>query len=61
MSWTGWLLPGLLLLQNAAAGLAAPAGGDPLEGHPLQHTDGSFYLYMVGSSSPCRSSTWAIR
>jgi hypothetical protein len=48
IGWMGWLLAGLLLLQNAAAGLAAPAGGDPLEGHLLQHTNGALYLYHGG-------------
>ena len=48
IGWMGWLLAGLLLLQNAAAGLAAPAATNPLEGHLLQHSDGSWYLYHGG-------------
>ena len=45
--WAGWLLPGLLLLHNAAAGLAAPAP-NPLEGRLLQQSNGTFYLYHDG-------------
>jgi hypothetical protein len=46
--WMGWLLAGLLLLQAAGAGLAAPADGNPLEGRLLQHSDGSWYVYHAG-------------
>jgi hypothetical protein len=46
--WIGWLLASLLLLQNAATGLAAPAGGNPLEGHLLHDSTGTFYLYHGG-------------
>ncbi len=28
--WIGWLLAGLLVLQNTAIGLAAPDGANPL-------------------------------
>jgi threonine/homoserine/homoserine lactone efflux protein len=47
MSWTGWLLAILLLLQNAAVGLSALTSTDPLEGHLLQYS-GTFYLYHNG-------------
>src|SRR5260370_22147511 len=46
--WIGWLLAGFLLLQNAAPGLTAPTGTDPLEGHVLQHSNGSAYVYHNG-------------
>jgi hypothetical protein len=47
---TGWLLAGLLLLQNAALGLAASAeSGNPLEGHLLQHSSGTMYVYHAGA------------
>ena len=53
---TGWLLAGLLLLQNAALGLAADEGGapaadssNPLEEHLLQHSSGTLYVYHAGS------------
>lgn len=46
--WTGWLLAGLLLLQDAAPGLTAPTGTDPLEGRMLQHSNGSAYVYHNG-------------
>jgi hypothetical protein len=49
MSWTGWLLAILLVLQNAAVGLSAPTGTDPREGHLLQDSgNGTFYLYHNG-------------
>jgi hypothetical protein len=47
---TGWLLAGLLLLQNAALGLATSAdSSNPLEGHLLQHSSGTMYVYHAGS------------
>ena len=46
--WSGWLLAGMLLLHNAAVGLAAPTGSNPLEGHLLQDGGGTFYLYHDG-------------
>jgi hypothetical protein len=46
--WLGWLLAGLFLLQSAAAGLAAPAAANPLEGRLLQHSDGRWYVYHAG-------------
>ena len=46
----GWLLAGLLLLQNAALGLAASADSRNLrEGHLLQHSSGTMYVYHAGS------------
>jgi hypothetical protein len=49
MSWSGWLLAIVLLLQNAAVGLSAPNATDPLEGHLLQDSaSGRFYLYHNG-------------
>src|SRR5690242_20099303 len=46
--WMGWLLAGLLLVENAAVGLAAPTAANPLEGHLLQASDGSWYVYHGG-------------
>jgi len=46
--WIGWLVAGLLVLQNAAAGFAAPAATNPLEGHLLQHSNGTWYVYHAG-------------
>jgi hypothetical protein len=46
--WTGWVLASILLLQNAATGLTAPSGTNPLEGHMLQRSDGSSYVYHDG-------------
>ena len=43
----GWLLAGVLALQNAGAGLAA-AAGNPLEARLLQHSGGALYLYHAG-------------
>jgi len=48
LHWFGWLLAGLLLAQNTAAGLAAPASNDPLEGRLLEHSNGNFYVYHDG-------------
>ena len=48
IKWIGWLLAGLLLLQNARMGLAAPSSTDPLEGRLLHPTSGSFYVYHDG-------------
>jgi hypothetical protein len=48
LSWIGWLLAALLLVQNAAAGLAAPASTNPLEGRLLEHSNGNFYVYHDG-------------
>jgi hypothetical protein len=48
LSWCGWLLAGFLLAQNAAAGLAAPASTNPLEGRLLEHSDGDFFVYHAG-------------
>jgi hypothetical protein len=48
LNWFGWLLVGILLAQNAAAGLAAPASTNPLEGRLLQHSNGNFYVYHDG-------------
>jgi hypothetical protein len=47
IGWIGWLVAGLMLLHNAAVGLAAPTA-NPLEGHLLQHSSGTFYLYRGG-------------
>ena len=46
--WMGWLLAGLLLAQNAATGLAAPASPNPLEGRLLEHSNGNFFVYHEG-------------
>jgi hypothetical protein len=46
--WMGWLLAGLLLVENAAVGQAAAAAANPLEGHLLQASDGSWYVYHGG-------------
>ena len=46
--WMGWLLAGFLLVQNAAPGLTAPIGTDPLEGRLLQHSNGNAYVYHNG-------------
>jgi hypothetical protein len=48
VGWMGWLVAGLLLLQNAATGLAAPTGSNLLEGQLLQHSSGSAYVYHDG-------------
>ena|SRR5215216_2778086 len=48
LSWGGWLLASVMLLQNVEPGLAASAETNPLNGHLLQHTDGAFYLYHNG-------------
>jgi hypothetical protein len=49
-SMTGWLLAGLLFVQNAALGLTASAeSSNPLEGHLLQHSSGTVYVYHAGS------------
>src|ERR671923_2115104 len=48
LTWSGWLIAGLLLLQNAAPGLAASANGNPLEGHLLQDSNSTLYLYHGG-------------
>jgi hypothetical protein len=52
VSWMGWLLAGLLLLDNAAVGLTAPAAASPLEGHLLQRSDGTWYVYHDGLKLP---------
>jgi hypothetical protein len=49
MHWIGWLLAGLLVLQNSAIGLGAPAGGNPLEGRLLHDSIGTFYVYHAGA------------
>ena len=48
IGWIGWHLAGLLLVQNVATGLAASAASNPLEGHLLQHSSGTWYLYHDG-------------
>jgi hypothetical protein len=48
LNWFGWLLASLLIAQNAAAGLAAPASTNPLEGRLLEHSNGNFYVYHDG-------------
>ena len=48
IAWIGWLVAGLMLLQTAAVGLAAPTATNPLEGHLLQHSMGTFHLYHGG-------------
>jgi len=48
LSWTGWLVAGLLLAQNTAIGVAAPASISPLEGRLLEHSNGNFYVYHDG-------------
>jgi len=52
LSWTGWLVAGLLLAQNAAIGVAAPASINPLEGRLLEHSNGNFYVYHDGVKFP---------
>jgi hypothetical protein len=47
-AWTGWLVAGLLLLQNATVAFGAPGASNPLEGKVLQHTTGGFYIYHAG-------------
>jgi hypothetical protein len=48
LNWIGWLLAGLLLVQNAAMGLAAPASTNLLEGRLLEQSNGNFYVYHDG-------------
>jgi hypothetical protein len=48
LNWMGWLLAGLLLMQNAAVGLAMPSGDNPLEGRRLQTSSGTSYVYHEG-------------
>jgi hypothetical protein len=48
LRWVGWLVAGLLLVQNATVALTAPAVVNPLDGHLLQHTTGTFYVYHGG-------------
>jgi hypothetical protein len=48
VSWTGWFIAGLLLLQNSVNVLAAPTDTNPLEGHLLQHSTGTWFLYHNG-------------
>jgi len=48
LNWFGWLLAGLMLAQNAATGLAAPASTNPLEGRLLEHSNGNFFVYHDG-------------
>src|SRR5207302_10942285 len=47
-AWTGWLVAGRLLLQNASVALTAPGVANPLEGKLLEHTAGTFYVYHAG-------------
>jgi hypothetical protein len=47
ITWAGWAVAGLLMLHNAAVGLAA-SGPNPLEGRLLQESNGTFYLYHDG-------------
>jgi hypothetical protein len=49
MHWTGWLLAGLLLLQNTTIGLSAPSGVNPLEGRLLQDSMGTSYVFHAGA------------
>jgi len=49
MKRMGWLLAGLLLLQNAASGLAAAEASNPLEGHLPRHSSGAVYVCHAGS------------
>jgi len=42
----------VLLLQNAAVGVAAPSDANPLEGRLLQHSTGTFYVYHGGFKFP---------
>jgi hypothetical protein len=46
ITWAGWLLSAVLLLNSAVA-LAAPAP-NPLEGRLLQQSNGTMYLYHEG-------------
>ena len=48
VSWTGWFIAGLLLLQNTIVVLAAPTATNPLEGHLLRHSTGTWYVYHNG-------------
>ncbi len=48
IGWMGWLVAGLVLLQNGAAVSAAPSGNDPLEGRLLQDSGGTSYVYHAG-------------
>jgi len=48
LHWAGWLIAGLLLLQNATVALTAPSVDSPLEGRLLQHTAGTSYVYHGG-------------
>jgi hypothetical protein len=48
LNWIGWLLASLLLLQNAAVGLAMPGGDNPLQGRLLQTSSGISYVYHGG-------------
>jgi hypothetical protein len=48
IQWCGWLITGFLLLQNAATGLAAPGGTNPMDGRLLQQSNGTFYVYHDG-------------
>jgi hypothetical protein len=48
LRWAGWLIAGLLLVQNATVALTAPLVVNPLDGHLLQHTAGTFYVYHGG-------------
>ena len=49
LSWTGWLLAALMLLQSATAGLARTGETNPLDGLLMQHSSGTFYLYHAGT------------
>jgi hypothetical protein len=52
-NWAGWLLAGLLLLQNAASAMAAPgSAANPLEGRILEQSSGTFYFYHDGFKFP---------
>ena len=52
IAWLGWLFAGLLLVQTAATGLAAPSSISPLEGRLLQQSSGAFYVYHAGVKFP---------
>jgi len=52
IAWLGWLFAGLLLVQTAVTGLAAPSSISPLEGRLLQQSGGAFYVYHAGVKFP---------
>ena len=47
-SWLGWLIAGLLILQNANVGTAAATSRNTLEGAVLHHSAGALYVYHGG-------------